>query len=178
MEPVTVDRPSRRPKREPDNSFESSALDPDTKRYYRNGWGRIESSLLANMRLDRITTEAVAVLELDGSPSWQNQALRTLSVILARFRPPATYSHVADAMGHEDLKTTRIYQHPDMDSIRDAIDQRNNREGNVKSPQNPPQSKQCPPGRVGMVPMQKNLVEPTTGIEPVTCRLRIDCSTS
>ncbi len=34
---------------------------------------------------------------------------------------------VADAMGHEDLKTTRIYQHPEMDSIRDAIDQRNNR---------------------------------------------------
>jgi integrase len=34
---------------------------------------------------------------------------------------------VADAMGHEDLKTTRIYQHPEMDSIRDAINERNNR---------------------------------------------------
>ena len=34
---------------------------------------------------------------------------------------------VADAMGHEDLKTTRIYQHPDMGAIRDAIDQRNRR---------------------------------------------------
>jgi hypothetical protein len=30
---------------------------------------------------------------------------------------------------------------------------------------------------VGMMQMNKNLVEPTTGIEPVTCRLRIDCST-
>jgi integrase len=65
-------------------SFESSSLDPDTKRYYRNGWSRIESTLVANMRLDRITTEGVATLQFDGSPSWQNQALRTLSVILAK----------------------------------------------------------------------------------------------
>jgi hypothetical protein len=43
-------------------SFESSSLDPDTKRYYRNGWSRIESSPLANMRVDRITTEAVSIL--------------------------------------------------------------------------------------------------------------------
>jgi site-specific recombinase XerD len=34
---------------------------------------------------------------------------------------------VADAMGHADLKTTRIYQHPEFGAIRDAIDQRNNR---------------------------------------------------
>ena len=34
---------------------------------------------------------------------------------------------VADAMGHEDLKTTRIYQHPELGTIRDAIDQRNQR---------------------------------------------------
>ena len=65
-------------------SFESSPLDPDTKRYYQNGWSRIKSTFLANMRLNRITTEAVANLELNGSPSWQNQALRTLSVILAK----------------------------------------------------------------------------------------------
>ena len=34
---------------------------------------------------------------------------------------------VADVMGHEDLKTTRIYQHPELHAIRDAIDQRNRR---------------------------------------------------
>jgi len=34
---------------------------------------------------------------------------------------------VADAMGHEDLKTTRIYQHPELGAIWDAIDQRNSR---------------------------------------------------
>jgi site-specific recombinase XerC len=34
---------------------------------------------------------------------------------------------VADAMGHEDSKTTRIYQHPELRLIRDAIDERNRR---------------------------------------------------
>jgi integrase len=64
--------------------FDNSSLDPDTKRYYRNGWGRLETTPLAGMRLDWITSEAVDALQLDGSPSWQNQALRTLSVILAK----------------------------------------------------------------------------------------------
>jgi site-specific recombinase XerD len=32
---------------------------------------------------------------------------------------------VADALGQEDLKTTRLYQHPELESIRDAIDRRN-----------------------------------------------------
>jgi integrase len=64
--------------------FDNSSLDPDTKRYYRNGWGRLEATHLASMRLDWITPEAVDALQLDGSPSWQNQALRTLSVILAK----------------------------------------------------------------------------------------------
>ncbi|PSH03367.1 MAG: hypothetical protein CXZ00_12445 [Acidobacteria bacterium] len=65
-------------------AVDSSALDPDTKRYYRNGWSRIASTPLANMRLDWITTEAVEAIELSGSPSWQNQALRTLSMILSK----------------------------------------------------------------------------------------------
>jgi integrase len=64
--------------------FDNSSLDPDTKRYYRSGWGRLEATPLAGMRLDWITSEVVDALQFDGSPSWQNQALRTLSVILAK----------------------------------------------------------------------------------------------
>jgi integrase len=64
--------------------FDNSSLDPDTKRYYRNGWSRLEATSLSGMRLDWITSEAVDALQFDGSPSWQNQALRTLSVILAK----------------------------------------------------------------------------------------------
>lgn len=65
-------------------AIDESQLDPDTKRYYRNGWSRIAATPLAGMRLDRITTDAVAAVPLDGSPSWQNQALRTLSMMLAK----------------------------------------------------------------------------------------------
>jgi integrase len=65
-------------------TFDNGSLDPDTKRYYRNGWSRLVNTPVAGMRLDRITTEAVADIQLDGSSSWQNQALRTLSVILAK----------------------------------------------------------------------------------------------
>ena len=145
------------------------------------------------MRLNWITTEAIASLQLEGSPSWQNQALRTLSMMLTKavehrylhhkpkvkLRPEArregiiddaaeelllktahqfrdarrlaglpdslklygarhafaTYAveatgnvfAVADVMGHRDLNTTRIYQHPELGAIRDAIDERNRR---------------------------------------------------
>jgi len=34
---------------------------------------------------------------------------------------------VADVLGHQDLKTTRIYQHPDLGAIRESIDRRNRR---------------------------------------------------
>jgi hypothetical protein len=64
--------------------IDNSSLDPDTNRYYRNGWSRLETTPLAGMRLNWITSEAVDDLQLDGSPSWQNQALRTLSVILTK----------------------------------------------------------------------------------------------
>jgi integrase len=32
--------------------FDNSSLDPDTKRYYRNGWSRLKETPLAGMRLD------------------------------------------------------------------------------------------------------------------------------
>ena len=34
---------------------------------------------------------------------------------------------VRDAMGHSDLRTTMIYQHPDLEPLREAIDARNER---------------------------------------------------
>ena len=41
--------------------------------------------------------------------------------------------------------------------------------------------KHCKTGaviQVGKYKMRRSLVEPTIGLEPMTCRLRIDCSTS
>jgi hypothetical protein len=35
--------------------------------------------------------------------------------------------YVRDVMGHADLRTTMIYQHPDLEPLRQAIDDRNKR---------------------------------------------------
>ena len=46
------------------------------------------------------------------------------SYAMAETKNPAL---VRDVMGHADLRTTMIYQHPDLEPLRDAIDHRNQR---------------------------------------------------
>jgi integrase len=55
-----------------------------TRRYYRVGWARIAKTQLVGMTLDRITTEEVDSLGFSGSPSYVNQALRTLRRLLGK----------------------------------------------------------------------------------------------
>jgi integrase len=55
-----------------------------TRRYYRVGWARIAKTPLTGMTIDRITTEEVDALGFSGSPSYINQALRTLRRLLAK----------------------------------------------------------------------------------------------
>lgn len=59
-------------------------LSPKTRRYYGVGLRRIMNTDLAGMTLDRITTEEVDSLGLDGSPAWVNQGLRTLRRLLGK----------------------------------------------------------------------------------------------
>jgi hypothetical protein len=59
-------------------------LAANTRRYYRLGWQRITETQLMGMTLDRITTEEVDGLLLSGSPSYVNQALRTLRRLLGK----------------------------------------------------------------------------------------------
>jgi hypothetical protein len=59
-------------------------LAPKSRRYYRVGWNRIRSTPLMGMNLDRITTEALDSLSLVGSPSYVNQAIRTLRRLLGK----------------------------------------------------------------------------------------------
>jgi len=67
------------------NWFENApSLSPKTRRYYRVGLARIMNTDLAGMTLDRITTEEVDLLRLDGSPAWVNQHLRTLRRLLGK----------------------------------------------------------------------------------------------
>jgi integrase len=76
---------------------------------------------------------------------------------------------VADVMGHSDLRAARTYQHPGLDPIRDAINARNNRNAKREPPQNPPQSKTTPTREDGHELQIKMLMEPTIGLEPMTC---------
>jgi integrase len=59
-------------------------LAPKSRRYYRVGWNQIRGTPLMGMNLDRITTEELDSLALEGSPSYVNQALRTLRRLLGK----------------------------------------------------------------------------------------------
>ena len=59
-------------------------LAPKSRRYYRVGWNQIRSTPLMGMNLYRITTEELDSLALEGSPSYVNQALRTLRRLLGK----------------------------------------------------------------------------------------------
>jgi hypothetical protein len=59
-------------------------LAPKTRRYYRVGWKQICSTPLMRMNLDCITTKELDSLVLAGSPSYVNQALRTLRRVLGK----------------------------------------------------------------------------------------------
>lgn len=58
-------------------------LAPNSRRY-QVGWARIAETRLTEMTLDRITNEEVDSLALQGSPSYINQALRTLRRMLGK----------------------------------------------------------------------------------------------
>jgi hypothetical protein len=57
-------------------------LDPDTKRYYTYGWKLLQATSLASMPIDQISRSDAAVIKFDGSPSYTNQAFRTLRRML------------------------------------------------------------------------------------------------
>ncbi|HEV2115382.1 MAG TPA: site-specific integrase [Terriglobales bacterium] len=63
---------------------ENSALEANTKRYYNVGWARLQSTCLPNLPINRINSEEVDAVKLDGAPAWVNQALRTLRRMLGK----------------------------------------------------------------------------------------------
>jgi integrase len=62
---------------------DASTLAEKSKLYYQNGWRILKSLPVANLRLDCITTSVADTLELKGSGSNQNCALRTLRRMLS-----------------------------------------------------------------------------------------------
>lgn len=63
---------------------EASLLEPESKNYYRSGWRMVEQTVIAGMRLDHITTDAVETVRFGGSPANANRALRTLRRMLSK----------------------------------------------------------------------------------------------
>ena len=61
----------------------NSQLDPDTKRYYENGWRMLKTTEVANQPIAGIRTIDAAVLEFPGSGANSNCALRTLRRVLS-----------------------------------------------------------------------------------------------
>lgn len=60
----------------------TARLEPDTQRYYRNGWKLLEPTAITSLRLNRITADDAEALRFSGSPSNGNNALRTLRRML------------------------------------------------------------------------------------------------
>lgn len=63
--------------------IEKSQLDPDSKRYYENGWRMLKATNIADRFINGIKSADAAVLEFPGSGSNANCALRTLRRILS-----------------------------------------------------------------------------------------------
>jgi site-specific recombinase XerD len=57
-------------------------LEPKTKTYYRNGWRMLNTTAVANMRVDDITADCIDRLKFSGSSANANCALRTLRRML------------------------------------------------------------------------------------------------
>lgn len=64
--------------------LETSQLEPQSTRYYRNGLRMIQETRLAGMRLDQITTDEVEAVRFSGSPANANNALRTVRRMLGK----------------------------------------------------------------------------------------------
>lgn len=65
------------------NYVDKSRLEPYTKKYYRGGWKLLKDQDIAGMRIDAITTSDAAVIQVSGSGSNINMALRTLKRMLS-----------------------------------------------------------------------------------------------
>lgn len=75
---------------------DTGRLEPDSQRYYRNGWRLLSATKILGKRLDRITKADVEKLKFPGSASNGNNALRTLRRILNKAKEDKLISEVPD----------------------------------------------------------------------------------
>jgi integrase len=66
--------------------LETARLEPDTRRYYLNGWRLLQTTTIPSVKLNHITPDVVEALRFEGSPANGNNALRTLRRMLNKAR--------------------------------------------------------------------------------------------
>lgn len=64
------------------NERTGNPLDPDTQRYYKNGWRLLQGKSVVDMRVSDIEKSDIEMLTFSGGPSNTNNALRTLRRML------------------------------------------------------------------------------------------------
>jgi len=64
----------------------TARLEPDSRRYYRNGWRLLETMSITGMRMDCITVDVAEAMRFPGSAANSNNALRTLRRMLNKAR--------------------------------------------------------------------------------------------
>ena len=74
--------------------IKSSQLDPDSKRYYENGWRMLKVTAVADRQINAIKSADAAILAFPGSGSNANCALRTLRRILSFARESEVLENV------------------------------------------------------------------------------------
>jgi integrase len=95
---------------------EARGLKPRSRRYYLRGWELLRRTPIVNMPIDRISSEIIDRLALSGtkraqiSPSYRNQALRTLARALHlavewKVVQQAPRVHLEEETGREELIT-------------------------------------------------------------------------
>ena len=84
-------------------------LEPDTRRYYRNGWRLLEQTKIAAMRMDLISKDEVEKLQFPGSASNGNNALRTLRRMYSKAKEDKLIFEVPDfALFKEHGRSLRL----------------------------------------------------------------------
>jgi len=87
----------------------TARLEPQSRRYYRNGWRLLKKTSIAGMRMDHITADAAEALRFSGSPANGNNALRTLRRMLHKAKEGKLLTQVPEfKLFKEDGRSQRL----------------------------------------------------------------------
>jgi integrase len=87
----------------------SSQLDPDSKRYYENGWRMLKATPIADQTIASIKAAHATILEFPGSGSNANCALRTLRRMLSLARDSEYITNVPKIALRKERERSATY---------------------------------------------------------------------